>query len=88
MTLTADGSGGRQVVLKDLSFGTGVGWYVEKSIRLDATQLEALMRSLCACRQHPSTRPVENVTREGRRGTAPTEQDAKIVAFPELRSGS
>ena len=30
-----DDDGRRQVVLEDLSYGPGIGWYVQKTIRLD-----------------------------------------------------
>jgi hypothetical protein len=43
--------GQRQVILQDLSHGPGVGWYVQKTIRLDREQVDALLRELCCARQ-------------------------------------
>lgn len=43
--------GQRQVLLQDLSYGPGVGWYVQKTIALDAAHVDALLRSLCCVRQ-------------------------------------
>jgi len=42
--------GRREVLLQDLSFGSGVGWYVQKTMRLDPEQVEALLKSLCVAR--------------------------------------
>lgn len=42
--------GGREVVLRDLSYGPGIGWYAQKTIRLDAEQADALRRALCCAR--------------------------------------
>ena len=46
-----DDDGRRQVVLEDLSYGPGIGWYVQKTIRLDPEQVDALMGSLCCAKQ-------------------------------------
>ena len=43
-------SGGRQVVLRDLSYGPGIGWFPQKTIRLDAEQADALRQALCCAR--------------------------------------
>ena len=43
--------GSRHVVLQDLSYGAGIGWYPQKTIRLDPRQVEALMGALCCARQ-------------------------------------
>lgn len=42
--------GRREVLVQDLSFGAGVGWYVQKTMRLDPEQVEALLKSLCVAR--------------------------------------
>jgi hypothetical protein len=49
--ITQGPDGRRQVVLQDLSHGPGVGWYVQKTIRLDREQVDALLASLCCARQ-------------------------------------
>jgi len=48
------GGGRRELTLKELSFGTGVGWFVQKSIWLEAPQVEALLKALCCLRAQPS----------------------------------
>ena len=48
------GGGRRELTLKELSFGTGVGWFVQKSISLEAPQVEALLKALCCLRAQPS----------------------------------
>jgi hypothetical protein len=45
------GSGAKEVLVRDMSHGDGVGWYVQRTIRLDAQQVDALMRALCCARQ-------------------------------------
>ena len=42
-----DNDGRRQVILEDFSYGPGIGWYVQKTIRLDPQQVDALMGALC-----------------------------------------
>lgn len=51
VAVTQDEQGRRQVLLQDLSYGPGVGWYVQRTIRLDPEQVDALVRSLCCARQ-------------------------------------
>ena len=46
-----DEAGRRRVVLQDLSWGPGVGWYVQKTLRLDPAHVEALLGALCCARQ-------------------------------------
>ena len=88
VSLTVDSTGERQVLLRDMSFGNGIGWYTEKSVRLDSKQVEALLRSLCACRQHPSTVPSSSSS-----SSSPTQPDCgavkdggdtKILTFPSI----
>jgi len=42
--------GRSEVLVQDLSYGPGVGWYVQKTMRLDPEQVEALLKSLCVAR--------------------------------------
>lgn len=51
VVVAEDENGRRQVVLRDLSLGHGVGWYAQKTIRLDPEQVDALMRALCCAKQ-------------------------------------
>jgi len=51
VAISYDAAGKRVVALEDLSYGPGVGWYVQKTIRLDPEQVDALLRSLCCARQ-------------------------------------
>ena len=52
----SDDDGRRQVILEDFSYGPGIGWYVQKTIRLDPQQVDALMGALC-CAKQESQRP-------------------------------
>jgi hypothetical protein len=52
-----DEAGRRQVVLQDLSWGSGVGWYVQKTLRLDPEHVEALLGALCCARQQSAADP-------------------------------
>lgn len=51
VVVTEDTAGQRAVQVRDMSYGEGVGWYVQRTISLDATQVDALMRSLCCAKQ-------------------------------------
>ena len=82
VSVSFDKSGERQVLLQDMSFGHGIGWYTEKSVRLDSKQVEALMRSLCACRQHPSTAPTARQSDCGVK--AKNGRETKILTFPSV----
>ena len=42
--------GSSHVLVQDLAFGEGVGWFAQKSIRLDDEQVEALLKALCCAR--------------------------------------
>ena len=81
-----DAAGNRQVVLEDMSFGTGVGWYAQKTIRLDPEQVRALMRALCTCRQVALNSHVVAPNGQDPRDASPRladgASDAKILAFP------
>jgi hypothetical protein len=68
--ITHGPGGTRQVLLQDLSHGPGVGWYVQKTIRLDREQVDALLRSLC-CVRHG--------------GSLPCPDAAKSTGAPEAR---
>jgi hypothetical protein len=63
-----DDDGRRQVILEDFSYGPGIGWYVQKTIRLDPQQVDALMGALC-CAKQESQRP-QNPARKILRGDA------------------
>jgi hypothetical protein len=43
-------NGKRQVLVQDLTYGAGVGWFVQKTIELDPDQVDALLRALCTAR--------------------------------------
>ncbi len=86
VSVTVDSAGERQVVLQDMSYGNGIGWYTEKSVRLDSKQVEALLRSLCTCRQHPSTAPAALQLDGGVK--AKDGGDTKILTFPSILPGS
>ena len=92
VTVAFDHTGERLVVLKDMSFGNGVGWYTEKSVSLDSKQVEALLRSLCACRQHPSLGPradcAEAADDRSAGQTLNNGGGATILTFPTILPGS
>ncbi len=84
VSVSFDKSGERQVLLQDMSFGHGIGWYTEKSVRLDSKQVEALMRSLCACRQHPSTAPTAGQSAAPQPDGVKDGRETKILTFPSV----
>ena len=49
--LNDDGSS--VVLVQDMSYGPGVGWYPQKTIRLDDAQVNALLRKLCCAQRRP-----------------------------------
>jgi len=51
VAVTHNGDGSRQVLLQDLSYGQGIGWYAQKTIRLDSQQVDAILGALCCMRQ-------------------------------------
>jgi hypothetical protein len=53
--VTRGPDGKEHVLLQDLSHGPGIGWYVQKTIRLDREQVDALLRELCCARRHGAT---------------------------------
>src|SRR5687768_6283648 len=60
-----DGSGGLELV--EYSWGSGIGWYVQKHVRLDAGQVEAL-RAILGTAAAPAPapkRPLLPVVRDG-----------------------
>ena len=85
VSVTVDSAGERQVLLQDMSFGKGIGWYTEKSVRLDSKQVDALLRSLCACRQHPSTAPAPHLDCGVK---AKDGGETKILTFPSILPSS
>ena len=52
--VSEDGRGRSDLTLRELSWGTGVGWFVQKSIRLEAPQVESLRKALCCLRPQPA----------------------------------
>ena len=74
----SDDEGRRQVILEDFSYGPGIGWYVQKTIRLDPQQVDALMGALC-CAKQESQRP-QNPARKILRGDA-AEQIVQLADF-------
>jgi hypothetical protein len=53
--LSLEGQGRRELVLRELCWGTGVGWFTHKSVKLEAPQIDSLLKALCCLRQ-PSSR--------------------------------
>jgi hypothetical protein len=77
VTVSSSADGRRQVVLQDLSFGSGIGWYAQKTIRLDPQQVEALMGALCCVRQ--------NAAMDRLREPAQPQRDQKIIQLEAHR---
>lgn len=53
------GDGKREVLLQEMNFCDGLGWYPQKTIRLDSDQVDSLLKQLCgqrAPRGCPGTR--------------------------------
>ena len=75
--VTQGPDGKRQVVLQDLSHGPGVGWYVQKTIRLDREQVDALLGALC-CARHGGSFPCP----EAEKGSAAP--DTRILQIEHL----
>ena len=60
-----DDGGRQQIIIQDLSYGPGIGWYAQKTIRLDPEQLEALLGALSCARQE--SRRMGKITRKNRK---------------------
>ena len=60
-----DDDGRRRTIIQDLSYGPGIGWYAQKTIRLDSEQLEALLSALSCARQE--SRRMGNGSRKSRK---------------------
>jgi hypothetical protein len=60
-----DDGGHQQIIIQDLSYGPGIGWYAQKTIRLDPEQLETLLGALSCARQE--SRRMGNSTRKNRK---------------------
>jgi len=71
---SADGR--REIVLQELSWGEGIGWYVQKTLHLDSQEVDALMGALCCARQELT------VSRRSR-STAVCPRE-RLVAPPEI----
>ena len=59
-----DDGGHQQIIIQDLSYGPGIGWYAQKTIRLDPEQLETLLGALSCARQE--SRRIGKITRKNR----------------------
>jgi hypothetical protein len=87
-------AGGKHLVLRELSWGNGVGWFVHKSIRLESGQVDGLLRALCCLRQPRGMEnrcPLIERMAAGGSGEKPREQqegDVLRVDFSEARRGS
>jgi len=51
LELSLSSEGKRELTLRELCWGTGVGWFTHKSIQLDAPQIDNLLKALCCLRQ-------------------------------------
>ena len=60
-----DDGGRQQIIIQDLSYGPGIGWYAQNTIRLDPEQLEALLGALSCARQE--SRRMRNSSRKSRK---------------------
>jgi hypothetical protein len=85
VTVLRDESGRREVLLQDLSYARGIGWYPQKTIRLDPEQADALLKALCSAREPTSCSGQLRSSPPARRSAEPGH--AKIVYLdPPRRS--
>lgn len=56
VSLIDDPTCGPSVVLRELSYGVGIGWYAQRSLQLDAQEADALLKALCCARSARSNR--------------------------------
>lgn len=57
VTLDKHPQGGQFIELRRLSWGKGIGWYGQQTLRLDATEAESLLQALRQSRGKWSERP-------------------------------
>jgi hypothetical protein len=61
VALGVDSQSGRTLELRRLSWGEGVGWFYQQTLRLDSTEAENLLRALrqnhCKWRDQPEKGP-------------------------------
>ncbi len=73
----------RHVVLREFGWGPGVGWYVVKTLRLDPSQVDALLGALCCARQECSAgNPQDNPARQLPCG------EGQVLSLEDLRSSA
>ena len=87
VVVTDSTDGRRQVELRDLSYGPGIGWYTQKTIRLDPEQVEALMGSLCCAKQSCAKRrsATQRPAQECCHGSSAAQPSrARIIQIAEL----
>lgn len=73
--------GTSHVLVQDMSYGPGVGWYPQKTIRLDGEQVEALLQKLCC--EHSSQRGRKTPLVQAENWAAATPEDgAEVIPFP------
>lgn len=61
VALCAGSEGGQRIELRRLSWGEGVGWYRQQTLRLDAAEAEGLFQALRGKWRDRSTRPAGKV---------------------------
>ncbi len=73
--------GSSYVLLQDMSFGPGVGWYPQKTIRLDGEQVEALLKKLC-CEHKSNKAQKEDLVRPENWTQTESRSTAQVINFP------
>ena len=61
VALCAGSEGGQRIELRRLSWGDGVGWYRQQTLRLDAAEAKGLFQALRGKWHDRSTRPAGKV---------------------------
>jgi hypothetical protein len=81
--------GKRELTLRELSWGNGVGWFVQKSIHLDSLQVESLLKGLC-CLREPARAPGAGCLYEpaSRGASAPAGGCPLLAAEPKAGGGA
>ena len=76
--------GSSYVLLQHMSFGPGVGWYPQKTIRLDGEQVEALLKKLC-CEHKSNKAQKEDLVRPENWTQTESTSSAQVINFPSSK---
>ena len=86
VTCNIDENGEEQVLVQHMSFGQGIGWYAQKTLRLEPSEIRALMRALSLHRRPGNGRSEAKRSRRPAGGATSQESTAEILRFPTVDS--